>query len=798
MLFPQNDIMRISSRRRKSHTQIMLMAPRTCGLLLALAGFVNQAAGSDNPVNFGSGVIVETYKQASGDNLLIYRFQPARHDPETDKRPAAVFYFGGGWTGGSVRQFEQHARYLAGRGMVAFVADYRVKSRQGTGPDACVADGKSAVRWIRANAGRLGVDPNRIAAGGGSAGGHVAAAAGICDGLEDPADPSPEISSRPDALLLFNPVYNNGPEGYGHDRVRPWFPAISPAHNISTDDPPTIVFLGASDRLIPVTTAERFDAALKAAGLRSELWVYPNQPHGFFNESKCQACFIDTVLRMDAFLVELGWLRGSADLVALRALLKTKPPTPNIVVVMCDDLGYGDVHCLNPDHGKIPTPHADRLAAEGMIFTDAHSGSSVCTPTRYGLLTGRHCWRTRLQRGVVTGFAPCLIAADRPTVAGFLQDQGYRTAIVGKWHLDCQYADPETGELLRRQDHKLPPIDAVLPDGPVTRGFDFFHGFHHAREMRAVIENDRVIAHDDEINMLPRLTHKAVEQIDRLATAEQPFFLYVPLGSPHTPILPTPEWQGKSGLGDYGDFVMQTDHVLGEIMAALDRNGVAEDTLLIFTSDNGCSKAAGIDSLAQQGHRVSGSYRGSKADLWEGGHRVPFIVRWPDRVLPGSDCDETICLTDFFATVTDLLLADLPQSAAEDSVSFLPALAGQQIPSSRDGLIHHSISGHFGYRQGRWKLLLARGSGGWTSPTEKQARAAAAPPVQLYNLEADPGEQQNVAAQKPALVDKLRETLEADVSRGRSTAGDPASNDVNGIELWKSGRPIARPRAKVP
>ena len=168
----------------------MLMAPRTCGLLLALAGFVNQAAGSDNPVNFGSGVIVETYKQASGDNLLIYRFQPAGHDPETDKRPAAVFYFGGGWTGGSVRQFEQHARYLAGRGMVAFVADYRVKSRQGTGPDACVADGKSAVRWIRANAGRLGVDPNRIAAGGGSAGGHVAAAAGICDGLEDPADPA--------------------------------------------------------------------------------------------------------------------------------------------------------------------------------------------------------------------------------------------------------------------------------------------------------------------------------------------------------------------------------------------------------------------------------------------------------------------------------------------------------------------------------------------------------------------------------------------------------------------------------
>lgn len=761
----------------------------SCAIGVVAVITIRPASGETHRVDFGPHVTAEVYKKASGDELMIYRFQPATHDAATHKRPAVVFFFGGGWTGGSVQQFEQHARYLASRGLVAFVADYRVKSRQGTGPDACVADGKSAVRWIRANADRLGVDPDRIAAGGGSAGGHVAAAAGMCDGLDDPADPHAEVNSKPNALLLFNPVYDNGPEGWGHDRARPWFPKISPAHNISADDPPTIVFLGGNDPLIPVTTAERFDKELKHAGIRSELWVYPDQPHGFFNESKSRECFVDTVLRMDDFLVSLGWLEGTADKPKLRTLLKKTLQPPNVVVVMCDDLGFGDVHCLNPDHGKIPTPHADRLAAEGMVFTDAHSGSSVCTPTRYGLLTGRHCWRTRLQWGVVTGFAPCLIAADRPTVAGFLRDRGYHTAIVGKWHLDCQYLDPVTGAALERKKHKLPPVGATLPDGPVDRGFDYFHGFHHARDMQAVIENRRVIAHDDEINMLPRLTRKAVEQIDSLASGQQPFFLYVPLGSPHTPILPTPEWQGRSGLGDYGDFVMQTDHALGEIMAALARHDLEDNTLLIFTSDNGCSKAAGIERLAAQGHHVSGPYRGSKADLWDGGHRVPFILRWPDRVAARTTNAHPICLTDLFATAAAVLLEAVPDGAAEDSVSFLAALDRLPVTPNRNGIVHHSISGHFGYRQGRWKLLLAQGSGGWSSPTERQAAKQKLPAVQLYDLVVDPGEQHNLAKEQPERVAELLALLEQDVTRGRSTNGAPAGNDIEQIELWKSVRP---------
>lgn len=272
--------------------------------------------------DFKGAATAEIYKTASGDDLWIYRFDPSDHDPSKDKRPAVVFFFGGGWNGGTVTQFEQHAKYLAARGMVTFVADYRVKSRQKTAPDACVADGKSAVRWIRKNATRLGIDPDRLAAGGGSAGGHVAATTGICDGLDAPTESDSPVSSKANALLLFNPVYDNSPDGYGHSRVKTWFPAISPAHNITKDDPPTIVFLGSNDSLVPVATAEKFDADLKAVGVKSEVYIYDGQPHGFFNESKSRESFLDTVLKTDAFLVSLGWIDGAADQEKLNSLLK--------------------------------------------------------------------------------------------------------------------------------------------------------------------------------------------------------------------------------------------------------------------------------------------------------------------------------------------------------------------------------------------------------------------------------------------------------------------------------------------
>jgi len=463
---------------------------------------------------------------------------------------------------------------------------------------------------------------------------------------------------------------------------------------------------------------------------------------------------------------------------------------PNIVFVLCDDLGYGDVHCLNPERGKIATPHVDRLAKAGMIFTDAHSGSAVCTPTRYGLMTGRYSWRTRLQKGVVQGFSPCLITEERPTVANILKTQGYHTAIIGKWHLDFDYLDPVTGARLKRGKGKvLAPVGSRIPDGPVNRGFDYFHGFHHARDMKAVIENDRVIEYDPEINMLPRLARAAVDYIDDRAVHApgKPFFLYVPFGSPHTPIVPTQAWQGKSGLGAYADFVMQTDDAFGGILDALDRHGLSENTLVIFSSDNGCSRAAGIPKLQAQGHYPSAALRGSKADIWDGGHRIPFVVRWPGKVPAGSTNDQLICLTDFLATCVDLLDIAMPANVGQDSVSFLPALKRQPIVSTRAGVIHHSISGHFAYRQGKWKLLLARGSGGWTSPKENEVPEGS-PPAQLYNLEKDPGETTNLYESQPERVERLLKQLASDIQRGRSTDGAAEKNDVDTIVLWKSGQ----------
>jgi arylsulfatase A-like enzyme len=471
--------------------------------------------------------------------------------------------------------------------------------------------------------------------------------------------------------------------------------------------------------------------------------------------------------------------------ILLAAPILSAAEKPNIVYIICDDLGYGDVHCLAPDTSKTETPGADALAKQGMIFTDSHSGSSVCSPTRYGVMTGRYSWRTRLQRGVVTGFAPSLIAQDRMTVAGFLHQQGYATAAIGKWHLDFKYLDPVTGNPYSQKQVKLPPVGAQIPDGPINLGFDYYHGFHHAKNMKAVIENDQVIEHDPEINMLPRLTRKAVEYIDSRAGKNQPFFLYLPLGSPHTPIVPSKQWQGRSKLGAYGDFVMQTDNAVVEVSDALQRHGMTDNTLVIFTSDNGCSKAAGIPALAAKGHLVSAHMRGSKADIWDGGHRIPFIVRWPDRVESGSKCDQLICLTDLFATVADIVDAELPPATCEDSVSFLPALSGNPIETTRAGVIHHSISGHFAYRLGKWKLCLARGSGGWSSPTEAQVSADATV-AQLYDMENDPGEKTNLYETHPEVVQRLLNQLDWDVQNGRSTQGAASQNDVDNIVLWKS------------
>jgi arylsulfatase A len=465
-----------------------------------------------------------------------------------------------------------------------------------------------------------------------------------------------------------------------------------------------------------------------------------------------------------------------ASLAAIHAG-ETKSTKPNIVYILADDLGYGDVQCLNPQRGKIKTPSLDRLASQGMTFTDAHSGSSVCTPTRYGLMTGRYCWRSRLQNGVLDGYVKPLIAADRLTVAGLLKQNGYHTAIIGKWHLGytIEGADKKGGSKSKGDGA---PLGAITHDGPVTRGFDEFFGFHHARMMKSVFENDRVTQMIEPVDMLPALVKRSTAHIAERVKAGQPFFLYLPLSSPHSPIVPSKEWQGKSGLGDYADFVMETDWAVGEVLAALDKAGVADNTLVFFTSDNGCSPAAKVDKLEAQGHFPSAQFRGYKSDIWDGGHRVPFFVRWPGKVKAGSQSSQLICHSDLMATCSEILGARLPDNAGEDSVSLLPALLGKDTAPIHEVVVHHSISGRFAIRQGQWKLEFCPGSGGWGKPGDAAAKQQGLPDIQLYDLTTDIGETKNVQAEHRDVVERLTQLLKQTIANGRSTPGPKQANDV--------------------
>ncbi len=479
---------------------------------------------------------------------------------------------------------------------------------------------------------------------------------------------------------------------------------------------------------------------------------------------------------------------------------QSKTQKPNIIYILADDLGYGDVQCLNPERGKIATPYLDKMASEGMVFSDAHSSSSVCTPTRYGILTGRYNWRTKLQHGVLWGFSEPLIASNRSTVADLMKQNGYTTACFGKWHLGMTM--PTTNGILpvgRRPKELNIVWDDKIKDGPVDRGFDYYFGISASLDMAPYIyiENDHFIGEIEEgdetitekdfkrIDVLPEICSRAVDYIGK-QKQDKPFFAYVALTSPHTPILPGTDWQGKSGLGKYGDFVMQTDWVVGQILKAVDDAGFGENTLVIFTSDNGCSKAANIKDLQEQGHYPSAQYRGSKADIWDGGHRIPFIVRWPANVKAGASSNQLICLTDLMSTCADITGSKLPDNAGEDSFSFLPALNGKASGSNRLGVVHHSIDGYFAFRQGKWKLVLAKGSGGWTSPKEKEVPEGS-PIAQLYNMEKDPGETTNLYSSHSDVVKRLLEQLKSDIKRGRSTQGPDSENDIDSIELWKNG-----------
>ncbi len=509
-----------------------------------------------------------------------------------------------------------------------------------------------------------------------------------------------------------------------------------------------------------------------------------------------------------AFLKNCVWAAGSAAVFSVggltRAAQATRSGRPNIVFILADDMGYGDLACQNPD-SKIPTPNLDRLAREGVRFTDAHSPSAVCSPTRYGALTGRYAWRTRLKRGVLWCWDKPLIASERLTVGKMLQAHGYDTACIGKWHLGLNWPTTDGRDPVgmgKNAANAGANVDFAgsIEGGPTARGFNYYFGTDVPNfPPYCYIENERTIGIPtvpkpssmfgcpgpmlegwklEEI--LPGLGAKATQWIDAKGgrhrnkafrqTQGHPFFLYMPLTAPHTPIAPDADARGKSQAGAYGDFVYEVDRVVGQVLDALERNGFADDTLVIFTSDNGSpgrdgTKMSGpTNSVRRYGHNPSHIYRGIKADIWEGGHRVPFLARWPGRVRPDSTCSETICHVDLMATCADILKYDLPADAGEDSFTFLPFLLGKPGKGpSRESVIHHSAAGLFAIRQGDWKFVDGVGSGGWSGKGDGA-------PGQLYNMASDPSEEQNLYSdpEHQEIVRRLKGLLEQCKQRGRT------------------------------
>ncbi len=494
---------------------------------------------------------------------------------------------------------------------------------------------------------------------------------------------------------------------------------------------------------------------------------------------------------------------------------------PNIIYILADDMGYGDIGCNNPD-SKISTPNLDCLAQQGMRFTDAHAPSSVCSPSRYSILTGRYCWRTWLKRGVLYTWDPPLIEPNRLTVAGLLRKHGYRTACIGKWHLGWEWAThdgepaskgteglPRMGSEMSKHDHERRHalernIDYSRPmrGGPTDCGFDSYFGVDVPNfPPYTWFEQDRLTDTPTEEKpeemfglpglmkpgwelegMIPEFVRRAKDYISEADS--DPFFLYLPLTSPHTPIVPNSEFIGKSDAGLYGDFVCEVDWLVGEIMAALKRKGIADDTLLIFASDNGpeChSSAAGgcYQYIKEFDHYSMAHLRGVKRDTWEGGHRVPFIARWPSVTPDGAVCDQLISLGDLIATSAQITDSELEDDEGEDSVSILPLLRGETEAAVREFTVHHSASGRFAIRKGDWVFIDSPSGDDNQEPEwfkKERGYTLHGCPGELFNLRDDIAERRNLYREHPEIVAELSRLL--DTIRGADHAKEQNSMNV--------------------
>jgi arylsulfatase A len=510
-------------------------------------------------------------------------------------------------------------------------------------------------------------------------------------------------------------------------------------------------------------------------------------------------------MKPTAFFVIIGLL----SLFPLRAVDAQGPARPklNIVFILADDLGYGDIGCYNAE-SKVPTPNMDRLAREGMRFTDAHSPSTVCTPSRYSLLTGRMAFRINY-RGVFEGVGgPCLINEDQLTLPQILRNQGYATAMTGKWHVGLSFLDSDGQRIMKGGVAGVQLIDysRAIPDAPIHRGFDRFFGTACCPAtdfLYAHIDGDRIpapptgmldrsklpkhpyafdnraglIAPDYDLEELDMVfLKKSQEFLEHHAKSqpEKPFFLLHSTNAVHLPSFASKEFQGRTRAGPHGDFIHELDHIVGELMKTLKRLGLADNTVVMFSSDNGPETTSVVHMRADFNHDGAQPWRGMKRDQWEGGHRVPFIVRWPGKVAAGSSSDQTVCLTDILATCAAITGAVLPDNAAEDSCNLAPVLFGQDGGRQvRDYTLHQTISLALAIRRGPWKYLDHRGSGGnnYGSPLLKPLAlpdTAPSAPGQLYNLHDDPGETRNLYDKHPEIVKELKEVLDKSRREGRS------------------------------
>ena len=481
--------------------------------------------------------------------------------------------------------------------------------------------------------------------------------------------------------------------------------------------------------------------------------------------------------------------------------INAKNNKPNIVFIMADDMGIGDISSLNSG-AKWQTKNIDSITKNAINFTDAHSSSAVCTPTRYGILNGRYNWRSELKRGVHGGFnKPTLMDKNRLTVADLLRKKGYNTGIVGKWHLGVGW-NTITGKPVKGGRYfKDIDFKKELYESPLDHGFDYYYGHPVANPAWIMIENNKCVAvshkiikakppketgvydlpvtqDDDAIKML---SEKAVGYINK-QSKDKPFFLYYPLSAPHTPISPSKDFKGKSGFSKYGDFCLEVDWAVGQVLNALKEKGLDENTIVIFTADNGCSPAAKVYNMEKRGQFSSLNYRGYKSDIWEGGHRVPFIVKWPDVIKTARKDNKLISLNDLMATIAELNNFKLPVNAGEDSFSFLPELTNKVATREvRKNIVNHSIQGTFAVREGDWKLIFAKGSGGWADKVLKKKLTTKEwndlPKWQLYNLKNDPSEKINLVAKYPEKVEYLKTLMTKLLKNGRSTIGPRQAND---------------------